>query len=171
MTMLTWNRRYWEANTAGNLTYPHSIQLVVGSFTELFGTELGQQLQAWCIRWGWPLAWAFGDGGEEGFKRPKQQRRPGRLLDPVVLTASRAGQNLTVPSVAAVSFAHIWHTINATLSQRNATLTDFTSWWVTLRAATPPVLEIEPLRAGSCAAPAAGRCIGTNFLGDCVCYR
>ena len=39
---------YWEANTAGKLRYPHSIQLVVGSFRELFGTELGRQLQAWC---------------------------------------------------------------------------------------------------------------------------
>ena len=27
---------YWEANTAGKLRYPHSIQLVVGSFRELF---------------------------------------------------------------------------------------------------------------------------------------
>ena len=46
---------YWEANTAGALSYPDAIQLVIGSFGELFGTDFGTQLQAWCIRWGWPL--------------------------------------------------------------------------------------------------------------------
>lgn len=164
---------YWEANTAGNLTYPHAVQLVVGSFTEMFGTELGRHLQAWCARWGWPLAWAPGD--TPGFKDivppPSVKRNmPGRLLDPWVLASSRAGRNLTVPATATHSFAQSWGAINATLAQRNATAADFSDWWASLRAATPSVLELEPLRGGSCAAPAAGRCVGTNGLGDCVCY-
>ena len=158
---------YWEANTAGKLRYPHSIQLVVGSFRELFGTELGrQQLQAWCKRWGWPLAWAPG-AGDWRAPRPATPLRPGRLLDPFVLAASRAGGNITVPEKARAAFGAAWGQANATA---NATQTDKDVWWESLRSVMPPMLELEPLRGGSCQAPAAGRCVGTTQSGDCVCY-
>ena len=51
---------YWEANTVGRLPYPTSVAMVIGSYAELFGSTLGDELRELCIRWGWPLAWALG---------------------------------------------------------------------------------------------------------------
>jgi hypothetical protein len=52
--------RYWEADIAGTVHYPDGIKMVIGTFTSLFGTVLGEQLQHWCIEHGWPLVWALG---------------------------------------------------------------------------------------------------------------
>jgi hypothetical protein len=97
-----------ETNTAGTLAYPHAISLVVGSFSDIFGTNYGRQLQAWCIKWGWPLAWARGPYGHQN------GGAPGRFLDPHVLAKSRAGQNLTVPASNKAWFDHMWDLTNST---------------------------------------------------------
>ena len=55
--------RYIEADIAGTVGFPTGVQLVLASFSQLFGTTAGAQLQTWCIQQGWPLAWALGDGG------------------------------------------------------------------------------------------------------------
>jgi hypothetical protein len=166
---------YWEANTAGALNYPDAIQLVVGSFGELFGTDLGAQLQAWCIRWRWPLVWTPGTHGGHHFGMPPGAGLPpSRLLDPVVLAKSRAGTNLTVPSAAATDFEKTWALVNRTLdgpTPRNLTQADFDGWYKNLAAAMPSVLKLEPMRSGACGPEAVGRCVGTTVGGDCVCYQ
>jgi hypothetical protein len=166
-----WWHWYWEANTAGSLQYPHAVKFVIGSYADMFGTEYGRQLQAWCMRWGWPLVWAFkGVGGADGV-------RPGRILDPVVLAQSRAGRNLTVPGSALGVFADAWRLVNSTIVEQGLThdqlannITLLQGWWGQLRNATPQVLRLEPLRGGACGVDARANCIGTNQQRDCVCY-
>jgi hypothetical protein len=182
--------------------------MIVATFSELFGTELGRTLQAWCMRWGWPLVWVRGPmGGTDGVQ-------PGRMLDPEVLARSRVGHNLTVPPSFRTAFEASWAFMNLTMHELNSTdyihsvvngahrafwtvgaliwgifsaivadakefrgagnthLSDYnlTKLWKALRKVTPAVLDIEPLRAGSCAKGAEGKCIGTTKDGDCVCY-
>ena len=57
--------KYWEANIAGAPLFPDGIKMLVGSFPQLFGTEQGRRLQAWCRKQGWVLAWALGSVGAD----------------------------------------------------------------------------------------------------------
>ena len=45
---------------AGNPAFPDAVQFVIAQFRELFGTALGNKVQAWCNKWGWSLVWALG---------------------------------------------------------------------------------------------------------------
>ena len=84
--------------------------------------------------------------------------------------AAKLLQNLVVIEVPERLVLLVLRMHAAANATANATQTDKDVWWESLRSVMPPVLELEPLRAGSCQAPAAGRCVGTAQSGDCVCY-
>ena len=50
---------FWEADIAAAPLFPDGIKLIVADAVELFGTPLGEQLQATCINWGWSVLYLF----------------------------------------------------------------------------------------------------------------
>ena len=164
--------RYWEANTVGRLPYPASVTMVIGSYAELFGSTLGQELRELCTRWGWPLAWALGQppGDSDGWLKAHANATVARLLDPTVLGHSRAGWNLTAAAKNTDSaFAAAWRRA----AQHNGNATGWegaAEQWEALNTEVPSALKIEPMRAGQCAGQAHGLCVGLSSAG-CVCYR
>ena len=149
--------------------------MVIATYSQLFGTPLGQQLQAWCQKWGWPLAWALGQPGDDAFDEYDREHRinatVARLLDPVVLGSSTAGVNLTTHAKRALGpFQTAWERVaalNVNASGWGGSLHD----WEQLLVNTPLELRVEPLTAGKCEGQRGSRCVGVAGGGaGCVCY-
>jgi len=157
------------------------VKFLIGSFPSLFGTDVGQQLQRWCVAQGWVLAWSLGlnQGRPEPFfwtagalRRPFPANR--RLADPLVLARTSAAANASVAPVAAAAFRAAWLEANRSRSaaaRANGTVSNSTwaALWDRLASALPRSLRLQPLRADSCAD--VERCVGTTLEGRCVCYQ
>jgi len=93
-----------------------------------------------------------------------------RLLDVRVLSLSPSLANITVEGTE--SFAHVWlqaqqARASVALADRAVNGTQWAALFVQLRQRLPERMQVEPLRAHSCADKE--RCIGTNMEGRCVC--
>eukprot|EP01045_Picozoa_sp_COSAG04_P031833 COSAG04_NODE_6033_length_1426_cov_1.565938_1_plen_47_part_10 len=46
----------------GTAAFPEGVHFVMAGFDSLFGSAAGRILQAWCVRWKWPLVWTAAGG-------------------------------------------------------------------------------------------------------------
>ena len=93
---------------------------------------------------------------------------PQRVLDPVVLQAAAAGRNYSGQAAhGQPGFAALWHNhSSAPPPASGGGGGGGGGSFANLVRVLGPALGVEPLQRGRC----AGDCIGTNMLGDCVCY-
>lgn len=176
---------YWEAIPAANLQYTNGVKFLIGSFPGLFGTPEGTALRKWCIERSWVLVWSLGlnpSQDEIGYWGLNfwtvaylQRTFPSnkRLLDAEVLVHTSAVANITIAS-AEQSYAMAWELakIARTKAAEKKTIVANTTWaelWGTLAGQLPVALQLEPLRARSCADVEA--CVGLSGDGHCVCYN
>lgn len=176
------HQHYWEANTLGTPLFPHAVQVVLGDFTVLFGTEDGIRLQLLCKKWGWALIWSLGPNlnrsqdeestytGNYSFMGNK------RILDPLVLsggTSAACNMTGTVLRSVVATFHSYWDMVSAAREQMAHRSSPFPTpheleqWWLQLSSQIAS-LRVEPLRASSCADLEA--CFAVTEGGDCVCY-
>ena len=131
--------KYWEAMLAGQPLFPDGIKMLVGSFSQLFGTANGRRLQAWCKKEGWVLMWALGEVGADppapGSPNGMDMGAPyaNRSLDLQVLAHSSAAHNISITNERRLEFDGLWLDVAAAL---NGSLT----------CATPPLFH--PTTAG-----------------------
>eukprot|EP01043_Picozoa_sp_COSAG02_P012519 COSAG02_NODE_483_length_21396_cov_20.544801_9_plen_150_part_00 len=146
------------------------------------------------------LVWALGSNlpdDDLNFYGPRNQTEfPGnsRLIDPQVICPNAAihnlepcpsnrdwmeqvladsrVRNLTLPAGIGKTFSRVWTTVEA---QRNAAggvplnPGQWADWFAELRQQPGArAIDVQPLRPRHCTS--VERCIGTNALGDCVCY-
>lgn len=174
---------YFEAIPAVTLRFPQSVKFLIGSFTQIFGTVEGQELIQWCRARRWALVWSLGlnvddvgHGGLNFFSAPFLNGSfPSnqRLLDASVLEGTSASLNLTMDGQGQAAFSETWSEVeqaraSAALERKTVNSTQWNELWIKLRARLPSELRLEPLRARSCADEE--QCLGTNELGQCVCY-
>jgi len=153
---------YYEVNALGSILYPDGIKLVVASYGYYFGTTTGSDIQNWCRRNGWALAWsAF-------TTTPRACSDSRRLMDPTVLNATTA--NVTVSTGFVAGFQVGWSRIIQ--ARQNATTLDgnLTVVWQTLmdNTSTPGTLSLFNIGALDCTD--GDNCIGMTQNGVCVCY-
>lgn len=179
--------QYWEANVLGAPLFPDGVQLVLGDFPKLFGTEDGRRLQAFARRHGLALAWALGPNRnrtldeESSYADFTNYAGDGRLLDPQVLDAgaaggtSTAGCNLSLPLGVAGHLDEHWRTMAELRAVHAKDAADpypppreLARRWAALVQVLGPRLRVESLRARRCADTRG--CVGTTWEGDCVCY-
>lgn len=174
---------YWESDFQGAVLYPQGVRMVVGSFSELFGTHYGKLLRDWCAARGWILAWAMGGvpnttslAGHRPPHRLSADDWPSvpyaynnRLLDPAVFARTNAARNASIPGNASAAFSAVWDAVNASVAQQGASGRQWHEWWAALRAGAPAALSVAPLSARSCADP--DRCVGVDAARRCVCYQ
>jgi hypothetical protein len=90
-----------------------------------------------------------------------------------VLANSRVN-NVTLPAGIGEAFSRVWTTVEA---QRNAAGVgvaldprQWADWFAELRKQPgAEAIDVRPLRPRRCSS--TERCIGTNALGECVCYH
>jgi hypothetical protein len=142
-----------EADLAGNVLFPNGVKLLVADAVELFGTDLGVQMQTLCIKWGWVLAWSL---------QPdlKVEYISQRIADPTVLVHTRA--NATVDPDTQAAFGRVWREANATKAA-----TGWEGLWSAIKGTVPKRLQLRPSRAVDCS---NSDCIGADAAGDCLCY-
>ena len=172
---------YLEMNPVVPIVFPHGVKLMIGMHELLWGTDEGNQLRAWCIQQGWPLAWASnptmsyfrcGPAGGPDCKLPARVQDGGdranvRILDPIVLGTARAGHNFStfVNREAVVNFRAAWAATN--VSSNSSTRASVAASWRALVDQMFESLAVEPLLAGACAST---ECIGVSIVSRaCVC--
>jgi len=179
---------YLEAVPAATLRFADDVRFVIADFSSLFGAAVGAQLQRWCVRQGWPLAWSlslnlgpmtaprFWSVGD--LPGPFGTDAYARLLDPTVATAVGANASVTVADLH--EFDDVWSAAAiargpdvavAAMTNRSVPWAPsvWEGLWYRLRNATGAALHVSPLRARACAD--LERCIGLAEAGDaCVCY-
>ena len=162
---------YFEADLLGNVPFPTGVKFLLAEFGANFGSDNGVRVREWAMKWGWPLIWALGpnvDGPDTA--APPSWRATGRLIDPIVLLRSAAGANLSAVATSATPrFNATWDAVRT--ARRDTTWDTKTTlhWWQILTKDAPRDLAVEPLMAGSCVD--AGRCVGVDADGSCVCYN
>ncbi len=158
---------YFEAELLGTAAFPEGVHFILAGFDSLFGTADGELLQRWCVKWKWPLVWTATGGGWSPSSH--SGGGPQRVLDPVVLQSSAAGQNYSSAAKSALKrFQQLWHNHTAKPPERFPPGPSGGSGggWSSLAQILAP-LGVEPLQRGRC----AGDCIGTIVAsGHCVCY-
>jgi hypothetical protein len=156
--------RGWEGEVASQLEFPHAIKLLVADPASLFGTALGQQLRALCIKWGWVLGWTLQLGNKwDPFPSPPNTLLQHRVLDPLVASHTTANISGGVGPGVLRAFEEEWARAATNASQRD----NATALWLRLWGATPAALHVRPMRAGHCS---DNECVGRDEAGECVCY-
>ena len=173
---------YLESNIFAAPRFPHGVKMMVATFGALFGNSNGTALRKWCVREGWLLLWAVGDGlGAVGRNASTPHIAENatfafdhRLLDPHVAMGTREHHNVTTTAAAVRAFARVWQRVNASagavIRSDPGTSAHYRKWWTQLEAVGNGSLVVQPLLASSCAAPEA-RCVGTTKWGSCLCYH
>lgn len=173
---------YWEAMPMTELRYPKAIKFLIAAFPALFGTSAGTALQQWCAKEGWLLIWSlglnFGHVSMDfwsvaqpgvGYASPANKR----LADPIVMSMTTAGSNLSLTNSTVDTFHKAWlqaKSLRAKSLKANATVSN-TSWgvaWQELAEAIPGALRLAPLSGAAC--EDVQNCVGTTADGDCFCY-
>ena len=114
--------KYWEAMLAGQPLFPDGIKMLVGSFSQLFGTENGRRLQAWCKKEGWVLVWALREVGADppgpGSPNGMDMGAPyaNRSLDLQVLMHTSAAHNISITNERRLEFDGLWLDVAAALN-------------------------------------------------------
>ena len=174
---------HWEAHIIGAPLFPSGVKFLIGVFPDLFGTPAGQELQAWAGRWGWSLVWALGPNLPSdnldfyGSLNQTQFAGNHRFVDPKVLASpnNTMQKNFTVAPTVGDGFDAVWATVEvarrrAGASGEELSPAQWAGWWEEMLAPEGAhALDVQPLRPRRCAS--AERCIGTNALGDCLCYN
>merc|ERR1712196_628833 len=83
--------------------YPEDVKFLIGSFPNLFGTELGAQLQKWAKQRKWVLVWSLGlnlegEGAQLEFNvlmTNNTFKANQRLIDPEVAMETTAAASLS----------------------------------------------------------------------------
>ena len=112
---------YLEPDVAGVALYPSSIKMLIGSFSDLFGTEKGALLQSWCIKMGWALSWALGFAGGDERTDPTRHVGINRVLDPLVQQQhQRLNISAAVVQNGSATFRRYWQALNSSKGLRPA---------------------------------------------------
>ncbi|CAE7627010.1 CNGA1 [Symbiodinium sp. CCMP2456] len=186
---------YMEVNPLVTIDYPHGVVMLVGLFEALFGTEDGLRLRKWCLKRGWPLAWAHNPDisswncgpATVNCMMPSANFSEGiqaanlRLLDPIVLEAVPEGHNLTTEQFFPLSqqaFKSAWAKAATGVPTGlpkpplpwppRPRLAEMSRLWSEL-SQEPSVqqLAVEPVYYQACA---SADCAGVRILdGKCVC--
>lgn len=171
---------YFELDPAAAIAFPQGVKLLVGMFELLWGTATGEELRAWCVRQGWPLAWAYnpvvsffrcGPAGDEpscgmpGNLSGGLDTASARLLDPYVLPRVPAGHNISVPPALTERLERVWRGTDAA----SATRPQLAAVWAALQGdgEVLEALAVEPPFFRACASEA---CVGVALRSRaCVC--
>lgn len=155
---------YIEADVAGAIHFPDSVNMVIGDFRTLFGSTPGVLLQDWCKRWGWPLVWAFGGGNGTGSAAAASFRGLDRIVDVLHLNGTR--MNRTVDATTLDSFHALW----SDTQQRREEEKAGPGWgtWVRLMKLVGQGLVLRALPGGR-PCLVNRQCYGIDQLQDCVC--
>jgi len=157
---------YLESNILANPRLPEAVKFGIGSFTSLFGSKEGRELQAIAKKYHWPLFWAFGTGNpneEPHMSSGKNYSSNLRVADPsnIVITT-----NASVDAAAASSFDAAWQEAEAVRATRNATVKDIKKWWKLL----DETLRVAPITSSSC--QAVHDCVGIDLAkNECICVK
>jgi hypothetical protein len=152
---------FMEPDLAGAVQYPHGVKLIVAEFSSLFGNELGERVRAFCIQWGWALAWGLSSQMRASANVSAAAHL--RSIDPVV--AGHASLNISISPESNGTFGAVWREVGASRPPvYNA------SSWAAYWAQLPSTLDLSSgLRAGQCSD--LDRCVGMRPRSkDCVCY-
>eukprot|EP00035_Acanthoeca_spectabilis_P031745 m.15583 g.15583 ORF g.15583 m.15583 type:complete len:512 (-) comp4936_c0_seq1:37-1572(-) len=151
-----------EANLAGAVAYPDGVKAVVGVVQSLFGTALGQQLQAWCSHWGWPLLWALAPPGEVPMWWPPGQPMllDTRVIDPTI----NIPLNFTIPPTSTANFTSTWDSVAT--ARRSQAPVNWTSTWSALPANLVVSAGLRPFQCGD-----LDHCVAVWPDGDCFCSK
>ena len=81
--------------------------------------------------------------------------------------------NLTIPGGVGDAFGRVWNAVEVQRIAAGAGAaldpTQWARWFAELRQQPgAEAIDVQPLRPRRCSS--AARCIGTNGLGECVCY-
>jgi len=157
---------YLESNILANPRLPEGVKFGIGSFTSLFGSKEGRELQAIAKKYHWPLFWAFGTGNPQEDPHMSFGKKYGsnlRVADPsnIVITT-----NASVDAAAASSFDAAWQEAEAVRATRNATVKDIKKWWKLL----DETLRVAPITSSSC--QAVHDCVGIDLAkNECICVK
>ena len=168
---------YMEMNPAYHIDLHRGIKMLIGTFGNIWGTELGNQVREWAISHEWTLAWAYNPemsfrcgpaGGPkcqvpanftQGFDRANR-----RILDPFVL--QHINVNATATDGDRKDFVELWLSFNVTDMSKEAV---GAAWATFEERFEGSKLSVEPLYYGACA---NDDCVGVTVLDrDCVCDR
>ena len=155
-----------EPDLAGTVRYPEGVKLLVGEFSALFGTPLGEAVRAFGRKWGWALAWGLSAPMRRAANVSLATHQ--RSLDPDVLDGTSI-RNLSLPATSRAAFDLVWRDVSARRAA-GAPLTpaDWSHFWSQL----PSSLDLSSgLRPGQCADLDA--CVGVRRGAredECVCY-
>ena len=149
-------------HSTGRPYFPDAVKIVVASFPTFFGSGFGKEIQAFCIKRKWPLVWSLGGGGNG-----PASSYPGtnRLLDPAV--TPHTAINATVKAGANAAFGKLWAVAAAHVNSTAGV--QWQQLWTNLTAAVGARFHLSPLSAYAC--DDVDNCIGTDWVGDCVCYE
>mmetsp|Transcript_38648 Transcript_38648/g.53663 ORF Transcript_38648/g.53663 Transcript_38648/m.53663 type:complete len:564 (+) Transcript_38648:49-1740(+) len=166
---------YFEVDISGNVLFDEpSVKLVVASYSDLFGSSTGREVQQWAVENGWMLAWALS---------PNSQRVKSctwRLLDPMVAFSLRGNIDLSEKEFKSLkqdgaSFKTHWKDVEQVIAKAggkpwNVTFDEHIDLWEGLeRSMHSSVARLRVPRSDQC--NNEDMCVGVTLGGRCICYR